>query len=218
MNALRTQHTRRSVARRAAAVGACTLVASALGLATASAAPDTTTTVTHLTLRLVDDEQGVLYFVNKARADLCTPDRLAFEAELQAWFDGGAVGDPPAEPASSQEGVAEMTSTVRTIGDHETLQVVADSVPVEVWRLDDEGTGVDCTATDGPGAELVASGPMRFTLQRNATWSVLTGPISLSGVVTTPDGARLNVGIAYLVVGAGPRFDVHGVSRWVDLG
>jgi hypothetical protein len=47
---------------------------------------------------------------------------------------------------------------------------------------------------------------------------VLTGPISLTGVVTTPDGARLNVGITYLVVGAGPRFDVHGVSRWVALG
>lgn len=218
MNAHLAPHPRRSTVRRVAAVGACTLAASALGLGTASAAPDTTTTVTHQTLRLVDGEEGVLYFVNKSRADLCTPERLAFEAEFEAWLDGGAVGYPPAEPASSQQGVAEMTLTQRAIGDHETTRVVGDPVPVEVWRLDDEEGGIDCTATDGPGAELVASGPMRFTLQQNRTGSVLTGPISLSGVVTTPAGARLNVGITYVVVGAGPQFDVHGVSRWVGLG
>ena len=116
MHPTHSSNRRRRVARRLVAAGAAAAAAAAtIGVGSAAASPDLTTTTTHETLRLVDEEHGILYFINKSRADLCTPERLAFEAELLAWFDGGAVGDPPAEPASSQQGVAEVQRSVRLV-------------------------------------------------------------------------------------------------------
>ncbi len=33
------------------------------------------------------------------------------------------------------------------------------TVPVEVWREENNSDGIDCTATDGPGAALFAGAP-----------------------------------------------------------
>ena len=86
-----------------------------------------------------------------------------FEAAFEAWLDGGAVGDPPAEPAASQQGVAEVRRTTRLVDGRAMLNIVGDDVPVEAWLLDGEEGGLDCTATDGPASRLFASGPMDFS-------------------------------------------------------
>ena len=66
------------------------------------------------TARIGDDKNGFITFVNKSRADLCTPERIAYEQAFLAWLDGGEQGDPPPEPASSQQGVKDVQFTQRT--------------------------------------------------------------------------------------------------------
>src|SRR6478609_9461950 len=153
-----TSTTFRPRTARVVAVGAALTLAGTLGAGPASASPVVSTTVTHETFRLVDADHGILYFVNKSRADLCTPERLAFEAAFEAWLDGGAVGDPPVEPASSQQGVAAVQRTTRLVDGRTMFTFVGNDVPVEGWLLDGEEGGVDCTATDGPASTLFASG------------------------------------------------------------
>jgi len=213
-----TSTTFRPRTARVVAVGAALTLTGALGAGPASASPDVTTTVTHQTLRLVDEDHGILYFVNKSRADLCTPERLVFEAAFEAWLDGGAVGDPPAEPASSQQGVAEMHRTTRFVDSRELLDVVGNHVPVEAWLLDNEEGGLDCTATDGPGAALFASGPMDFSDVRKTSDPLLTGSVDLAGTIVAPDGTRWNAGVHYIVKLVNGRFDAKGPTRLVALG
>lgn len=219
MHPTHSSNRRHRVARRLVAAGAAVAAAAAtIGVGPAAASPDLTTTTTHETLRLVDEEHGILYFINKSRADLCTPERLAFEAELLAWFDGGAVGDPPAEPASSQQGVAEVQRSVRLVNRRELVTIVGDDVPVEAWRLDSEEGGVDCTATDGPGAELFAAGPMDFTDQRHVSDPLLTGDTRVAGVILDPAGTRWNADVHYIVTLVNGQFSVKGGGRLVPLG
>lgn len=203
---------------RVLAVGAGLAVAGALCAGPASASPDVSTTVTHETFRLVDEDHGILYFVNTSRADLCTPERLVFEAAFEAWLDGGAVDDPPAEPASSQQGVAEVQRTTRLVDGRAMFNFVGDDVPVEGWLLDGEEGGLDCTATDGPASRLFASGPMDFSDVRKASDSLLTGGVDLAGVIVDPDGARWNAGVHYVISFVNGRFDVKGATRLVRLG
>jgi hypothetical protein len=216
MNGITKSSRRR--ARRTFAIGAGLAVAAALGAGTASASPEVATSTTHETLRLLDDEHHLLYFINKSRADLCTPERLAFEQELLEWLDAGAVGDPPAEPASSQQGVAQVTRSSRFVNGRELLNIVGDDVPVEAWRLDDEEGGVDCSATDGPGAGLFASGPMDFTVWRNISDPQFTGDIGIAGTIVDPHGTRWNAEVRYLVKLVNGEFTAHGNSRLVALG
>ena len=213
-----TSTTFRPRTARVVAVGAALTLAGTLGAGPASASPVVSTTVTHETFRLVDEDHGILYFVNKSRADLCTPERLAFEVAFEAWLDGGAVGDPPVEPASSQQGVAEVQRTTRFVDSRELLTVVGNDVPVEAWLLDSEEGGLDCTATDGPGAALFASGPMDFSDVRKVSDPLLTGAIDLAGVIAAPDGTRWNAGVHYIVKLVNGRFDVKGPTRLVALG
>ena len=205
---------------RTVAAVACAAAAGTLGVGTASASPEVESVTTQQTLRIVDGDAGLLFFVNKSREDLCTPERLTFEADLQAWLDGGMVGEPPAEPAESQQGVSDVVVTTRTVGDRELLTIVGDEVPVEIWRLDDEGGGVDCTATDGPGAELFASGPMDLGIvRRQASDHALSGDSRVAGVVLDTEGNRWNVDLRYLLTAAGDNvFSVRLVSRVVELG
>ena len=217
MDATLTPSRRRGLVRQVGAVGACTAVAATLGIGTASASPGTTT-VTHAAVRIVDDEHGLLLFVNKSRADLCTPERIAYEALIIEWFESGALGDPPPEPAGTTEGEAEVTLTTRMVGGRELTTLEGDDVPVEVWRLDGEEGGIDCTATDGPGAGLFASGPMDLTVRRNVSDAVQTGNLKAEGVVVAPEGTRWNISVSYLVTIAGEMESLQGVTRLVELG
>ena len=218
MNAARSTSGRNRMARRLVAVGVGAAAAVTLGVAPASASPDVTTTTTHETLRLVDEENGILYFVNKSRAELCTPERLAFEALLEAWFDGGAVGDPPAEPVSSSQGVAEVRRTTRVVNGRTVVTTVGDDVPVEAWRLDSEEGGVDCTATDGPGAGRFATGAMDFTDRRHVSDPLLTADTRLAGVLLDDEGTRWNADVHYIAKLVNGEFSVKGGGRLVELG
>jgi hypothetical protein len=179
-----------------AALVACGLAAATLGGSAQADPPEVTTTLTPNTLRLADEENRLLAFVNKPRAALCTPGRYAFEATLIAWFDGGMVGDPPPEPASSQEGVVPLTWEDRVVNGTEFFSITGNA-PVEVWRLEDDVDGVDCTATDGAGSELFATGDMELTFTRRSTVDGVTGDNRLSGVVTDTTGRRWNYTIRY---------------------
>jgi len=218
MDIPRSTTTRSTAARRLAAAGACAVAATTLGMAPASASPDVTTRTTHQTFRLVDEDHGLLYFVNKSRADLCTPERLAFEQAFQVWVDGGAVGNPPAEPAASQQGVAPVRETTRLVDGRQLVTAIGDALPVEAWRLDDEGGGIDCTATDGPGAALFASGPMDLTNRRNVADPLFTGETTLAGVLVDPAGTRWNSAVHYLVKLVNGNFSISDTNRLVRLG
>ena len=209
---------RKVMTRRVIAAGACATAAATLGAGTASASPDVTTTTTQMTARIIDDENGLLLFINKSRADLCTAARIAFEVELEAWFDGGLVGDPPVEPADSQQGVEEMVQTNRLVDSREIFTMDG-KVPVEVWRLDGEDGGIDCTATDGAGAELFATGTMTFTSTRRSTDATVSGSTRVAGVVIDADAGRWNYDVRYLLKNRGGHdLYVQPVIRLVALG
>ena len=111
--ARRRRATRRAI-RRALAIGAGVTLAGALGAVPASATPDVSTTVTHETVRLVDAENGILYFVNLSRADLCTPERIAFEEALEDVVRRRRRGRPTRraglEPAGGGRGAAHVAA------------------------------------------------------------------------------------------------------------
>ncbi|HYN28367.1 MAG TPA: hypothetical protein VES95_00645 [Dermatophilaceae bacterium] len=69
-----TTHARssRRATRRVLAVGAGLTLAGALGVGTASASPDVTTTVTHSTFRLVDEQNHILSS-STSRGPTCAP-------------------------------------------------------------------------------------------------------------------------------------------------
>lgn len=209
---------RRRAGRRITAVGACAAAAATLGVGTAFAAPDTTTTTAYTAIRLVDEEHGLLLFANKSREDLCTPERIVYEGELQAWFDGGLVGDPPAEPEGTDVGEVGITETHRFVDSRE-LSSLTGPVPVEVWRLDEEGGGIDCTATDGAGAGLFATGTMDFTLTRRFTDSTVSGDTRLAGTVIDTSGGRWLSDVRYKVKNTGGHdLYVQPNIRLVPLG
>ncbi len=136
--------------------------------------------MTHQTFRLGDGDNQLLVFANKSRAELCTPERIVYEDALEAWFEGGQVGEPPVEPADSSAGVEEVTVTTTSKPQRTTTTVEGDDLPVEVWRFDDEPGGIDCTATDGPGAERFATGTMDFDVRTVETPSRFTNDIRLA--------------------------------------
>ncbi|HYN28366.1 MAG TPA: hypothetical protein VES95_00640 [Dermatophilaceae bacterium] len=111
-----------------------------------------------------------------------------------------------------------MLSTTRFVDKRQLFAFTGDDVPVEAWRLDDEGGGIDCTATDGPGAGLFASGPMDFTDSRKSSDSLLTGDTRLDGTITDPQGGRWRADVHYIVKLVNGNFDVKGGGRLVPLG
>ena len=111
-----------------------------------------------------------------------------------------------------------MQHTSRLVNQREMLTIVGDDVPVEAWRLDGEEGGIDCTATDGAGAELFASGAMDFTSSRKVSDALLTGDTRVEGVITDPQGGRWRADVHYLVKLVNGEFDVKGTGRLVPLG
>ncbi len=209
---------RRRAGRRVVAVGACAAAATTVGIGTAAGAPDVTTTTSYAAVRLVDEEHGLLLFANKSRADLCTPERIVYEGDLQDWFDGGFVGDPPAEPEGTDVGEVGLTQRSRFVDSRE-LSSLSGPVPVEVWRLDEEGGGIDCTATDGAGAGLFATGTMDFTSTRRFTDSTVSGDTRLFGPVTDTSGGRWSYDVRYKLKNTGGHdLYVQPIIRLVPLG
>jgi hypothetical protein len=151
---------------------------------------------------VADDRHDFLIFLNKSRADLCTPERVAFERALLAWFDD-PVGDPPPEPASSQRGVRPVRFTERTKGGTEIFTHVGRRLPVEVWRLEDDVDGVDCTATDGPGASRFATGTMDWTGRTRTDGAGVSRLTRVEGRVVATDGTRYRYLVQYRFVDDG---------------
>ena len=87
------------------------------------------------------------------------------------------------------------------------------------WRLDEEGGGIDCTATDGAGAGLFATGTMDFTLTRRFTDSIVSGDTRLAGTVTDTSGGRWLSDVRYKVKNTGGHdLYVQPNIRLVPLG
>lgn len=184
---------------------ACVALGVSAGTAAAHASPSgggpvghRQVVVTHQTFRLGDGDNGLVVFANKSRADLCTPERIVFENALEVWFDGGQVGEPPVEPADSSVGSAKVVTTTTARHQRTDTTIEGDDLPVEVWRVDDEEGGVDCTATDGPGAERFATGRMDFLVKSTESPSAFRSDIRLGGVVRDEQGARWNYSIRYI--------------------
>jgi hypothetical protein len=159
----------------------------------------TTVDVRPATVRIGDDQHGYLIFVNKSRADLCTPERIAYEQAFLAWLDGGEQGDPPPEPASSQQGAKEVQFTQRTAPAATTFAIEGPDLPVEVWKQEDDPDGLDCTATDGPGAALFATGAMTWRSLRVATDASFQANDSIEGQVVGTDAQAYHYLVRYLI-------------------
>lgn len=158
----------------------------------------TTVDVRPATARVGDDENGFITFVNKSRADLCTPERIAYEQAFLAWLDGGEQGDPPPEPPSSQQGVKDVQFTQRTAPAATTFAIEGADLPVEVWKLEDDPDGLDCTATDGPGAALFATGAMTWRAITIVTDADVQANQSIEGQVVGTDGQTYRYSVRFL--------------------
>lgn len=92
-------------------------------------------------------------------------------------------------------------------------------LPVEVWSLDGEEGGIDCTATDGPGAELVLTGTMDFTSRRVQAATGFSNDVRLRGVLDGTDGQRYSYEVRYLFKqSAGNGSVFQPLVRLVPLG
>lgn len=197
-----------------------TTLASGVVAARADSSPVSSTTETRpATVRVGDGDHNFLVFVNKSRGDLCTSERIAYEHEFEAWLNGGEVGPPPAEPASSQQGVAPVTFTSRVQGPRSTLSIDGQNLPVEVWRRDNQDGGIDCTATDGPGAALFATGTMSWNFRAFTSPTVSTSNAIFAGRVTDTEGRPYRYSIHFIFTAPdhqNPNF--HSVIQLVPLG
>lgn len=205
-----TSHRHPSRARRSLLVSFGVPAAMLLGMAAgvadpAAAAPvsaspsSTTVEVRPATVRIGDDENGFLIFANMSRADLCTPERISYEEAFLAWLDGGAQGDPPVEPPSSQQGVKDVRFTRHTTSAATTSTIDGPALPVEVWKLEDDPDGIDCTATDGPGAALFATGAMTWRSTQVMTDTGFRTNLSMGGQVVGTDGRAYRYSVRYLI-------------------
>jgi len=159
---------------------------------------DTTVTVRPATARLGDGDHNLLVFINKSRASLCTDERIAYEQAFIAWLDGGQQGDPPTEPASSQQGVNPVRFTQHVEDGVTTSSVDGPNLPVEVWRPEDNPDGIDCTATDGPGAALLATGTMTWHVRSVTAPHLQASDTSLQGYILGTDSRTYRYTIRYL--------------------
>jgi hypothetical protein len=107
-------------------------------------------------------------------------------------------GDPPAEPASSQQGVKPVRFTQRVNDNSQTPSVDGPNLPVEVWQEEDNPDGLDCTSTDGPGAKLFARGLMTWTVHSVTTPTATASDISLKSRVVGVDGRPYSYLVRYL--------------------
>lgn len=184
-------------------VAILSLTASMAGPAAADPLPAsrgvTTVDVRPATVRIGDDENGFLIFANMSRSDLCTPERITYEEAFLAWLDGGQQGDPPVEPASSQQGVKNVQFTERTASAATTASIDGPDLPVEVWKLEDDPDGIDCTATDGPGAALFATGAMTWRSTQVTTDTGFQTNLSIEGQVVGTDAQAYRYSVRYLI-------------------
>ena len=149
------------------------------------------------TLRIAEDENRLIVFVNKSRADLCTPERIIFENAFQEWVNSGQETDPPIEPAASNEGVKPVRFTQRVAGQLMIGTVNGPNLPVEVWHLEDSVDGIDCTATDGPGAGLFATGAMTWRGHNVNGPRLTVSDVSVDGKIRATDGQRYHYLVRY---------------------
>lgn len=215
MNRL-TRRSRTGVAGLFVAVATLALGAIAVP---ASAHPSAQVDVRPATARISDEDNGFLIFVNRSRAALCTPERIAYENAFVAWLDGGAQGDPPVEPASSQQGVKPVVFTDIDSASATLSTIAGPNLPVEVWREENDSDGIDCTATDGPGAELFATGLMTWTSLRVETANSTHTDLSIAGTVKGTDGQKYRYSVRYVInVKDGAEPDFHSTIRLTPIG
>jgi hypothetical protein len=102
--------------------------------------------------------RNVMVLVNLRRADLCSDERLAYERSVHPRPDRTGASYPTVLP----DGDVPVTATVRDLGREQVVAVEADPVPVEIWAMETSPDGFACSATDGPGAGLIASTTMEW--------------------------------------------------------
>lgn len=109
---------------------------------------------------------GVL-FLNQTRATFCTPDRVDWEQSFAAWLQDPENNPDPGESPVT-EGLNRAPLREVTPFDGVTkVQVTGKNLPAELWTFDEDVQGWEdliapCIDTDGPGAELFATGTGSF--------------------------------------------------------
>ena len=124
----------------------------------------------HFTIAFPDEERGLVILVNTTRADYCTPDVVAWElaviqwqADHDAWDQGGQVGPEPPFPPDPASGFPEGNDPIETqqketgqgaIVFHQT----AKGLDAEIWPMVDDAPLVGpCTDTDAGDTPLVGT-------------------------------------------------------------
>ena len=139
-----------------------------------------------------------MIFLNKSRAELCTPEQFDVERVLLEWLNSNQQTDPPAEPDASRQGVKPVRITTLEIGQSTTLKFDGRNLPVEVWQKeDDDVDGLACSATDGTGAGLFGTGTMTFRGLNIESPQFLFDNLSLEGRITDPAGQRYHYLVRY---------------------
>jgi len=138
------------------------LLAAMLPGVAAAAAPDKAEipfTVQHL-----DQENGLVAFMNLGRSAYCTADVVQWEEDILAWLQGGMVGAPPAEPAFP-DGLKPISVQTKVTGKGAIVASAKESgLDIEPWRLDPPASRPligPCTDTDDANS-LFASGTGSF--------------------------------------------------------
>ena len=177
-------------------VAAPTTAAAAAPLAAATS-PSITTEVRPLTTQFGDSENNFTIFLNKSRAELCTPEQFAFERVLLEWLNSDRQTAPPPEPDASRQGVEPVRITTLKIGQSTTLKFDGRNLPVEVWRIEDDEDGLACGGTDGAGAGLFGTGTMTLRALNIDSPRLLFDDFSVEGRITDPDGQRYTYLVRY---------------------
>lgn len=142
----------------------------------------------------IDEDLGLILFVNSTREDYCTDEMVDWENAYLAWIEGGHVGEEPSYPG--YEGMETVTATRMPVGTHNAWARWSATVPVELWTFDEgvfpDAIGVGpCTDSDEEG-ELVATGVGIWTASDNDSWGEPPQPGPRSNVIKDTITAELS--------------------------
>ena len=117
-----------------------------------------------------DQGSELAVFINISRDEVCTDDQVAFEEAIIDWLEGGMVGPPPDEPATSPEGRELVTLQFNAVKSGALIgQISEKDLYIELWELDslDNRPFVGpCTDTDDDGG-LFATGTSTYRANDN---------------------------------------------------
>ncbi len=139
---------------------------------TAQAATPAETIEVGPSIQAIDDDQGLLLFVNSTRADYCTPTMVAWEEAVLAWLETDMSTEPP--PYPGYDSLETFSATRMPVGRHNAWSRWSAQVTVELWEFD-EGVFPDhlgagpCTDSDEATGPF-ATGIGTWTQSDNDSW------------------------------------------------